>query len=140
VGAGAGSALGDSVTDSAVGSVLGATGGAVAGAAGVAAARGLPMRICVAVSPDRIYLLEIRSKLGYDDLAMIVAMDRASVDVEVHGRVMNRVVVLHDSATGNTYEMEAPRLGPFKAKDLVALLTDAKSDEARPLASDEASD
>ena len=121
-GAGAGNLAGSSVTDSSVGSMLGTAGGAAAGMAGAAAARGLPMRVCVAVSPDKVHLLEIRNKLGYDDLALLVSLERSIVEVETHGRVFNRVVVLRDSASGETYELEAPRMGPFKSKDLVALL------------------
>lgn len=123
-GAGAGRALGDAATDSSLGSMLGGMGGAAAGMAGAAAARGLPLRICVAVSPDKVHLLEIHNKLGYDDLTVFASMDRAAIDVEAHGRVFNRVVSIREAATGRDYEMEAPRLGPFKAKDIVKTLLD----------------
>ncbi len=121
-GAGAGSLAGDQLTDSAIGSMLGGAGGAAAGMAGVAAARGLPLRVCIAVSPEKIHLLEIRDKMGYDDLAPFATLHRSATEVETHGRVFNRVVVLRDTENGKTYELEAPRFGPFKSKDLVALL------------------
>jgi hypothetical protein len=121
-GAGAGSVAGDSLTDSSVGSALGGMGGAAAGMAASAAARGLPLRVCVAVSDQSIYLLEIGDKVGYDDLSLFATIDRSEADVQVHGRVFNRTVTLSDPASDDTYELEAPRMGPFKSKDLIELL------------------
>jgi hypothetical protein len=94
IGAGAGSALGDGLTESSLGSMIGAGGGAAAGMGAAAAVRGLPLRMCVAVSPEKIHLLEIRNKLGYDDLDPFASLERASTEVEIHGRVFNRVVEL----------------------------------------------
>jgi hypothetical protein len=121
-GAGIGSAAGEGLTDSSIGSMLGGVGGAAAGMAAAAAARDLPLRICVAVSPTRVYLLEIRDKVGFDDLAAFAEIERSAVRAEAHGRGFNRVVTVRDTASGKDYEMEARRLGPFKAKDIVKLL------------------
>ena len=131
-GAGLGSAAGGGATDSSLGSAIGSAGGAAAGMAGAAAARDLPMRICVAISPASIHLLEIQDKIGYDDVTLIVSLNRSDVEVETHGRVFNRVVVLRDSAGGKSYELEAPRMGPFKSKDLVALLEESGESAASP--------
>lgn len=121
-GAGAGSIAGDSLTDSSVGSALGGMGGAAAGMAASAAARDLPLRVCVAVSVDAIYLLEIGDKVGYDNLQLFATLNRGNTEVEIHGRVFNRTVTLTDTASDHVYELEAPRLGPFKSKDLIRLL------------------
>mgnify|MGYP001823248468 CR=1 FL=1 len=121
-GAGAGSLAGDSLTDSSVGSALGGMGGAAAGMAASAAARDLPLRVCVAVSADAIYLLEIGDKVGYDNLQLFATLDRGAADIEIHGRVFNRTVTLTDTSNDHVYELEAPRFGPFKSKDLIRLL------------------
>jgi len=121
-GAGLGSAVGGNVTDSMLGGAVGGAGGSAAGMAGAAAARGLPIRICVAVSPDLVYLLEIEDKMGVENLDLFAELARSDLGVEVHGRVYNRVVILEDLKTGNRFEMEAPRYGPFHAKAIVELL------------------
>lgn len=121
-GAGLGSAVGGSATDSSLGSAVGSAGGAAAGMAGAAAARGLPMRICVAISPDVVYLGEIEGVVGVDNVSVFAELDRSHMAVEVHGRAVNRVVILEDEKTSHRYEMEAPRFGPFHAKALVELL------------------
>ena len=122
-GAGVGSALGGSATDSMLGSAVGGAGGAAAGMAGVAGARGLPMRIGVAVSSESVYLLDIEGMTDVDDVELLAQLDRSKIGVEVHARAFNRVVVLEDLGSGHRYEMEAPRIGPFHAKALIELLT-----------------
>lgn len=121
-GAGAGSVVGGGVTDSGLGSAVGAAGGTAAGMAAASAARGLPMRIGIAVSPELVYLAEIEGVTSVDSVSVFAQLDRKHIAVEVHGRAMNRVVILEDEKTGETYEMEAPRVGPFHAKALVELL------------------
>jgi hypothetical protein len=121
-GAGVGSAVGGGVSDSGVGSAIGAAGGTAAGMAAAASARDLPMRICVAVSPETVYLAEIEGMTGVDDVSVFAQMARSDIAVEVHGRAMNRVVILEDLKSEQKYEMEAPRIGPFHAKALVELL------------------
>lgn len=129
-GAGLGSAAGDSATDSSLGGMIGGTGGAAAGMAGAAAARGLPMRIGMAVTPEKVYLLEIRGALDVEDVSMLATIEKADVDVDVHGRVVNQVVVLRDRASGKTFEMEAPRLSPLRAGKMVDALLEMASGSA----------
>lgn len=121
-GAGVGSLAGDSVSDSGLGGMIGGTGGAMAGMAGAAAARGLPMRICVAIAPSAVYLLEIHDALKFDDLSLFAKIEEPDLGVEVHGRIANQVVVVEDQKTGRTFEMEAPRLSPLRAGKVVGSL------------------
>lgn len=120
-GAGLGSAAGG---DSSVASAAGAAVGAYAGMKVTGAGRDLPLSICVAISPDKVYLMEHR---GATDFAghlesPFATLDRSQLGVEVHQRAMNRVVILHDELTDEVYPLEAPRFGPYHAKAAVQLL------------------
>ena len=126
-GAGIGSAAGDKATDSNLGGMIGGTGGAAAGMAGAAAARGLPMRIGLGLSPTMIYLLEIHSPLDVDQVSLFATVQRSDAEVEVHGRIANQVVVLTDRDSGRIFEMEAPRLSPMRAGKMVEALTISSS-------------
>lgn len=120
-GAGVGSAVGG---DSTVGSAMGAGAGAYIGMKASGASRDLPLSICVAISPEQVYLME---HVGATDFAgdlepPFATLDRARLGVEVHQRAMNRVVVLHDESSDEVYPLEAPRFGPYHAKAAVRLL------------------
>lgn len=120
-GAGLGSAAGG---DSAIGSATGAAVGTYAGMEATGAARGLPRSICVAVSPEKVYLMAHKGATDFtgDLEAPFATLDRSCLGVEVHQRAMNRVVILHDEASDEEYQMEAPRVGPYHSKALVRLL------------------
>lgn len=120
-GAGAGSAIGG---DSGVGSAIGAAVGGLAGMKASEASRDLPRSICVAISPETVYLMAHEGATDYagEVRAPFATLNRSQTGVEVHQRAMNRVVVLHDEQTDRTYEMEAPRVGPYHAKAAVELL------------------
>ena len=120
-GAAAGSAIGG---DSGVGSAVGAALGGAAGMGAASAASDLPRSICVAISPERVYLMK---HSGVTDFAGDVeppfaTLDRAQMGVEIHQRAMNRVVILIDDRSEETYEMEAPRIGPYHTKAAIQLL------------------
>ena len=84
----------------------------------------MPLSICVAITPDNVYLMEHEGMTDFaGDLKQPFAtLDRSRLGVEVHRRAMNRVVVLHDEATDETYPLEVPRFGPYHAKAAVRLL------------------
>ena len=117
----AGAAVGGAVTG---GDSGGSSAGAVGGWAATRAAMGLtgdlPSRICVAVSPDEVYLLRMRP-VGYhvEPFARIV---RDNLGVEVHTRLSVRTVILEDHETGYKFPLEAPRLSFYHAKTMIELL------------------
>lgn len=130
-GAGLGNAAGDSVTDSGLGGMIGGAGGAIAGMAGAAAAKGLPMRIGLAIAPSTVYLLELHDAMSFDKVSLFATIGESELGIEIHGRVANQVVVLEDKTTGKTFDMEAPRLSPLRAGKMVDALREmaAKSSE-----------
>lgn len=119
---GSGAAAGSLLGDSAIGTAIGAAAGAAAGMA--AGSSRLPRSVCVAITPERVYLLKHKGATDFagDLEPPFATLDRSELGVEVHQRAMNRVVILHDGETDTTYELEAPRLGPYHAKALVRLL------------------
>ncbi len=102
------------------GRTFGATGGAAAGRALMGLSEDLPPRICVAISPDEVYLFGMRA-MGYhvDPLAKI---HRDKLGVEIHQRVSVRTVVLEDLETGHKFPLEVRRLNFYHAKAMVELL------------------
>ena len=129
-GAAAGSLAGGAATGGNTwGQTFGAAGGAAAGRAMMGLSEDLPPRICVAITPDEVYLLGMRA-MGYhvDPLAKI---NRDKLGVEVHQRVSVRTVVLEDLDTGNRYPLEVKRLNLYHAKAMVELLmmSDAHHEE-----------
>lgn len=122
-GAGAivGSMVGGAATgDNSWGKAAGSAGGAAAGRAMMGLSKDLPPRICVAVSPDEVYLLGMKAH-GYDVDPMAV-IHRDQLGVEVHQRVSVRTVVLEDLETGNKFPLEVKRLNFYHAKAIVGLL------------------
>jgi len=111
------------------GRTFGATGGAAAGRALMGLSEDLPPRICVAISPDEVYLFGMRA-MGYhvDPLAKI---HRDKLGVEIHQRVSVRTVVLEDLETGHKFPLEVRRLNFYHAKAMVELLmmSDAHQEE-----------
>jgi hypothetical protein len=99
---------------------FGAAGGAAAGRAMMGLSEDLPPRVCVAVSPDEVYLFGMRA-MGYrvDPLAKI---HRNRLGVEIHQRVSVRTVVLEDLETGHKFPLEVKRLNLYHAKAMVELL------------------
>lgn len=124
---GAGAAAGDALGGT-IGAMVGSAGGAAAGMAGVETARGLPGRTCLAASPTHIHLLGMHAT-GWDAWP-IATIDRAKARVEVHGRVMNRILVIEDTESGAKYELEAPRVNPYHTGDLVDLLAGTDAGDA----------
>jgi hypothetical protein len=102
------------------GRAVGASGGAAAGRALMGLSEDLPPRVCVAISPNEVYLFGMRA-MGYhvDPLAKI---DRDKLGVEIHQRISVRTVVLEDLETGHKFPLEVKRLNFYHAKAMVELL------------------
>jgi hypothetical protein len=126
-GAAAGSLAGGAATGgNSWGSSIGAAGGMAAGRAFMGMAEDLPPRICVAVSPDEVYLLGMHA-MGYH-VDPIAKIDRNQLGVELHQRVSVRTVVLEDLETGHKFPLEVKRLNLYHAKAMVELLMMSDAD------------
>jgi hypothetical protein len=135
-GAAAGSLAGGATTSgSGWGKSLGAAGGMAAGRALMGIGEDLPPRVCVAVSPDEVYLLGMNA-MGYhvDPLAKI---DRSQLGVEIHQRVSVRTVVLEDLETGHKFPLEVKRLNFYHAKAMVELLMMSEAHQEEEVDNDE---
>ena len=120
-GAAAGSVAGGAATGGdSWGRAAGSAGGLAAGRALMGLGQDLPPRICVAVSPDEVYLLGMKA-YGYH-VDPIAKIDRDKLGVEVHQRVSVRTVVLEDLETGHKFPLEVKRLNFYHAKAIVGLL------------------
>jgi hypothetical protein len=86
-----------------------ASGAAVGGAMATGLSEGLPQHIAVAVSPDEVYVLGMRS-FGVKHLRPLAKIDRDKLGIEVHQRASVRTVVLEDLDSGHKIPLEAPRL------------------------------
>ncbi|MEA3501829.1 MAG: hypothetical protein U9R47_03580 [Actinomycetota bacterium] len=129
-GAAAGSLAGGAATGGdGWGRSIGATGGLAAGRAMMGLSKDLPPRICVAVSPDEVYLLGMKA-YGYH-VDPIAKIHRDKLGVEIHQRVSVRTVVLEDLETGHKFPLEVKRLNFYHAKAMVELLmmSDAHHEE-----------
>ena len=107
----------------------GDAGGMAAGRAMMGIGKDLPPRICVAVSPDEVYLLGMKA-YGYH-VDPIAKIHREKLGVEIHQRVSVRTVVLEDLETGHKFPLEVKRLNLYHAKAMVELLmmSDAHHEE-----------
>jgi len=120
-GAAAGSLAGGAATGGdSWGRSFGAAGGMAAGRALMGLGKDLPPRICVAISPDEVYLLGMNA-MGYH-VEPLAKIDRDKLGVEVHQRVSVRTVVLEDLDTGAKFPLEVKRLNFYHAKAIVGLL------------------
>jgi hypothetical protein len=116
----AGAAVGGAVTGNSGGSSAGAVGGWAATRTVMGLTGDLPSRICVAVSPNEVYLLGMRP-VGFH-VEPFAKIDRDKLGVEVHKRLSVRTVILEDHETGYVFPLEAPRLNFYHAKTLIELL------------------
>jgi len=117
-GAAAGSLAGGAATGGdSWGRAAGTAGGMAAGRAMMGLSKDLPPRVCVAVSPDEVYLLGMKAYV--DPIAKI---HRDKLGVEVHQRVSVRTIVLEDLETGHRFPLEVKRLNFYHAKAMVGLL------------------
>jgi hypothetical protein len=135
-GAAAGSLAGGAATGSnSWGQTIGAAGGMAAGRAMMGMSKDLPPRICVAISPDEVYLLGMRA-MGYH-VDPIAKIDRGQLGVEVHQRVSCRTVVLEDLETGHKFPLEVKRLNLYHAKAMVELLMMSEAHQEEEIEEDE---
>ncbi len=113
------------------GQAIGAAGGMAAGRAAVGLGRDLPPYICVATSPDTVYLLGMKSQFHTKNMDLLAQISRDQLGVEVHQRASVRTVVLEDLTTENKFALELPRLNVYHGKAMVELLmlSDSHHDE-----------
>jgi hypothetical protein len=118
-GAPAGSGGIGSVLAGDVGSIVGdgSAGGSLAADQAAATARGLPHRMCLALTPTHLHVLGMGAT-GYDT-EPIAKIELATATVRVTGQVMHRLVSVADDAARTTYAFEVPRINPYHALDLV---------------------
>ena len=120
-GAASGSVAGGAATGGdSWGRAVGTMGGVAAGRTAMGLSTDLPPRICVAVSPDEVYLLGMKT-IGYH-VDPIAKIHRDKLGVEVHQRVSVRTIVLEDLETGHRFPLEVKRLNFYHAKAMVGLL------------------
>lgn len=91
------------------------------GAMATGLSEGLPQHMAVAVSPDEVYVLGMRS-FGVKHLRPLAKIDRDKLGIEVHQRASVRTVVLEDLDSGHKIPLEAPRLNLYHSKALIELL------------------
>lgn len=86
-------------------------------------------RWLVAVSPTRVYLLWPDHLLGgvkEGELHVVHTIERAELTVSLHARGTQRLVQLIDHSSGESFELEGPKLGWSHAKDVIHELTTAR--------------
>jgi len=128
IGSSIGGILGDSV-GGAVGQAIGSTAGSVGGMA--SAADGEGVRLIVAVSPTHVYVLHPRGLTGmrHEDLEILYAFDRLTLDVQVKARVSIRILVLEDRQHDQRIEVEGSRSWLRHANEVIhALVIDGHGD------------
>jgi hypothetical protein len=101
---------------------IGAAGGALAGMKAADAAAPTPERCIVAVTAAKVYGFDTeRGHGGRVPTQMVFAVDRATLQVNVHQRFNVRVLELI-GADGAAIELEGPRLPGFNAGAVIAAL------------------
>ena len=101
---------------------IGAAGGALAGMKAADAAAPTPERCMVAVTAAKVYGFDTeRGHGGRVPTQMVFAVDRATLQVNVHQRLNVRVLELI-GADGAAIELEGPRLPGFNAGAVIAAL------------------
>jgi hypothetical protein len=101
---------------------IGAAGGALAGMKAADAAAPTPERCMVAVTAAKVYGFDTeRGHGGRVPTQMVFAVDRATLQMNVHQRLNVRVLELI-GADGAAIELEGPRLPGFNAGAVIAAL------------------
>ncbi len=104
-----------------LGDAVGLVAGASAGAHAADAASGLPEMMLVGVSASTVYGFEGRSRRK-EPSHLLFRVERAGLDVEVHGRINVRVLELVHQDTGSRIELEGNRIPLTHSKDVIELL------------------
>ena len=118
----AGAFAGGLIGDELVGGGVGAAGGALAGMKAADAAAPTPERCMVAVTAAKVHGFDTeRGHGGRVPTQMVFAVDRATLQVNVHQRLNVRVLELI-GADGAAIELEGPRLPGFNAGAVIAAL------------------
>jgi hypothetical protein len=107
-----------------VGDAIGTAAGALGGLAAEAESRGMPTQMLVGASDSMIYGFKM-SKGGRrkEPHTLVFQVQRAAVEVRVHGRVNVRVLELIDKETGSKVELEGNRIPVTHSHDLIEFLS-----------------
>lgn len=122
-GAFAGGMIGDSLAPGGVAGSIATVGGAEAGMHAVDAASPMPDRCFVGVSATKVYGFDSeREHGGREPTALVFAVGRDGLEVNVHQRVNVRVLELIAPDSGAAIELEGPRMPGFHAGSVIDAL------------------
>ena len=121
-GAFAGGLVADALVPDGLAGSIAEAGGVMAGMAAADAASPLPDRSFVAVSATHVYGFDSEREYGRHPTALVFAVERAGLTVNVHQRVNVRVLELIHGSTGSAIELEGPRLPGFHAGSVIDAL------------------
>jgi hypothetical protein len=100
LGTAGGAGLGDLLVDNALVSGIGGAAGMHATRSAIAASKGLTVRMLVAVTPERIRVLDWQT--GSGPTRELLCFDRSSTEVKITKFGLSRHVELHDTASGRS--------------------------------------
>jgi hypothetical protein len=109
----AGAGVGDVLLDSSLAGAVGGAAGMHATRSALAASRGLTVRMLVAVTPERIRVLDWQTGAG--PTKELVSFDRSSTDVKISKFGLSRHLDLHDAASGKSLTLSGST-APFASE------------------------
>jgi hypothetical protein len=109
----AGASVSDVLLDSPLAGAVGGAAGMHAARSALAASQGLTVRMMVAITPERILVLDW--KTGSGPTRELVSFDRSSTDVKISKFGLSRHVELHDSASGKSLTLSGST-APFASE------------------------
>lgn len=118
----AGGLVGSSVGGSGLADSIATVGGSIAGYKLHDAASGLPGSMLVGVTATSVYGFAAAHRNSAPE-ALVFAVRRDAITVQVHQRVNVRVLELIDASTGAQIELEGNRLPLTHTKDVIELLS-----------------
>jgi hypothetical protein len=113
LGAAAGGSIGDALLDNPLAGGVGAAAGMHATRAAIADSKGLTIRMLVAVTPERIRVLDWQT--GSGPTKELLSFDRSSTDVKITKFGLSRHVELNDAASGRSLVLSGTT-APFSAE------------------------
>jgi hypothetical protein len=96
----AGASVSDVLLDSSLAGAVGGAAGMHAARAALAASQGLTVRMMVAITPERILVLDWQT--GSGPTRELVSFNRSSTEVKISKFGLSRHIELHDSASGKS--------------------------------------
>jgi hypothetical protein len=118
----AGGLIGDGLSGGGLADSIATVGGSVAGYKIHDAASGLPEKMLIGVTATGVYGFAATSRASPAG-ALVFALHRDDLTVQVHRRVNVRVLELISTSTGARIQVEGNRLPVTHAKDVINALT-----------------